>query len=81
MYDLKEVKEVRFPVDGGSRCVYITVERILKFKETPGCKGCAGTSATRLRTSYQLLCQELRLLVYVLIRRGVLKLPKKPEER
>ena len=45
MYDLKEVKEVRFPVDGGSRSVYITVERILKFKETAGCKGCAGTSA------------------------------------
>ena len=31
-----------------SRSVYITVERILKFKETPGCKGCFGTS--RLHT-------------------------------
>ena len=52
VYDLKEVP---FPVDGGepapstpsgpkSRSVYITVERILKFKETPGCKGCFGTS-------------------------------------
>ena len=28
--------------------MYITVERILKFKETPGCKGCLGTS--RLHT-------------------------------
>ena len=56
VYDLKEVP---FPVDGGepapstpsgpkSRSVYITVERILKFKETPGCKGCFGTS--RLHT-------------------------------
>ena len=56
VYDLKEVP---FPVDGSdpapstpagpkSRSVYITVERILKFKETPGCKGCAGTS--RLHT-------------------------------
>ena len=56
MYDLKEVP---FPVGGGepspstpsgpkSRSVYITVERILKFKETPGCKGCLGTS--RLHT-------------------------------
>ena len=56
MYDLKEVP---FLVDGiepapstpagpKSRNVNITVERILKFKETPGCKGCAGTS--RLHT-------------------------------
>ena len=53
--DIYDVKEVPFPVDGGepapstpagpkSRSVYITVERILRFKETPGCKGCAGTS-------------------------------------
>ena len=51
-YDLKEVP---FPIDGGiaspstpagpkSRSVYITVDRILKWKETPGCKGCKGTS-------------------------------------
>ena len=25
-----------------SRSVYITIERIIKFKETPGCKACAG---------------------------------------
>ena len=54
-----DVKEVPFPIGGGdpapstpsgpkSRSVYITVERILKFKETPGCKGCFGTS--RLHT-------------------------------
>ena len=54
-----DLKEVPFPVGGGepspstpsgpkSRSVYITVERILKFKETPGCKGCLGTS--RLHT-------------------------------
>lgn len=47
------------PMDGGepapntpagpkSRSVYIAVDRILKLKETPRCKGCAGTS--RLHT-------------------------------
>eukprot|EP00435_Cladocopium_sp_Y103_P067685 s2538_g30.t1 len=46
-----------FPPEGGlaapstpsgpkSRSVYITVERIIKFKETPGCKGCTGHSKT-----------------------------------
>ena len=51
-YDLKEIP---FPIDGGiaspstpagpkSRSVYITVDRIIKWKETPGCKGCVGTS-------------------------------------
>ena len=43
-----------FPKEGGiaspstpglkSRSVYITVDRILKWKETPGCKGCTGHS-------------------------------------
>ena len=43
-----------FPKEGGiaspstpglkSRSVYKTVDRILKWKETPGCKGCAGHS-------------------------------------
>ena len=52
VYDLKEVP---FPVGGGdsapstpsgpkTRSVYITIERILKYKETPSCKGCLGTS-------------------------------------
>ena len=56
VYDLKEVP---FPMDSSepapstpagpkSRSVHITVERILRFKETRGCKGCAGTS--RLHT-------------------------------
>ena len=47
-YDLKQIP---FPADGGiaspstpagpkSRSVYITVDRIIKWKETPGCKGC-----------------------------------------
>ena len=27
------------------RSVYITVERIIKFKETPGCKACYGKAA------------------------------------
>ena len=45
-----------FPKEGGiaspstpglkSRSVYITVDRILKWKETPGCKGCTGHSRT-----------------------------------
>jgi len=50
------LKELPFPPEGGvaspstpsgpkGRGVYITVERIIRFKETPGCKGCAGTSA------------------------------------
>ena len=52
------LQEVPFPPEGGiaapstpgarSRRVYITVERILKFKETPGCKGCLGK--TRIHT-------------------------------
>ena len=52
-YDLKEIP---FPADGGiaspstpagpkHRSVYITVDRIIKWKETPGCKGCKGMSA------------------------------------
>lgn len=46
-------KELPFPPEGGvaspstpsgpkGRGVYITLERIIKFKETPGCKGCSG---------------------------------------
>ena len=48
------LKDVPFPKEGGiaspstpglkSRSVYITVDRILKWKETPGCKGCTGHS-------------------------------------
>ena len=51
-----DLKELPFPPEGGvaspstpsgpkARGVYITVERIIKFKETPGCKGCSGTSS------------------------------------
>ena len=46
------LKEVPFPPEGSdtkpplrdpkARSVYITVERIIKFKETPGCKACYG---------------------------------------
>ena len=51
-----DLKEVPFPPEGDgiaapptptarkSRGVYITVERIIRFKETPGCKGCFGDS-------------------------------------
>ena len=50
-----ELKELPFPPEGGlaapstpsgpkARGVYITADRIIKFKETPGCKGCIGTS-------------------------------------
>ena len=52
------LKDVPFPPDGGiaspstpgpkSRSVYITLDRIIKFKETPGCKGC--TNKTRYHT-------------------------------
>ena len=48
------LKDVPFPKEGGiaspstpgpkSRSVYITVDRVLKWKETPGCKGCTGHS-------------------------------------
>eukprot|EP00435_Cladocopium_sp_Y103_P064106 s119_g25.t1 len=49
------LRELPFPPEGGmaspstpsgpkARGVYITVDRILKFKETPGCKGCIGES-------------------------------------
>ena len=48
------LKDVPFLKEGGiaspstpglkSRSVYITVDRILKWKETPGCKGCTGHS-------------------------------------
>ena len=48
-----------FPLDGGiaspstpgpkPRSVYITLDRIIKFKETPGCKGC--TNKTRYHTT------------------------------
>ena len=48
------LKDVPFPKEGGiaspstpglkSRSVYITVDRILKWKGTPGCKGCTGHS-------------------------------------
>ena len=49
------LKEVAFaneaepdaPSSAKPRSVNITVDRILRFKETPGCKGCAG------RTRYQ----------------------------
>ena len=51
-----DLKEVPFPPEGEgiaapptpsakkARGVYITVERIIRFKETPGCKGCSGDS-------------------------------------
>ena len=44
------------PRDGRPRAVYITVERIIKFGETPGCKACLGknskhTDACRKRFS------------------------------
>lgn len=50
-----DMKEIPFPADGGiaspstpvgpkARGVYITADRIIKFKETPGCKGCRGTA-------------------------------------
>ncbi|CAE7497217.1 unnamed protein product [Symbiodinium microadriaticum] len=49
------LKEVPFPPEGSddkppprepkARSVYITVERIIKFKETPGCKACYGKAA------------------------------------
>ena len=52
------LKNVPFPLEGGiaspstpgpkSRSVYITLDRIIKFKETPGCKGC--TNKTRYHT-------------------------------
>ena len=48
------LKDGPFPKEGGiaspstpglkSRSVYITVDRILKWKEAPGCKGCTGHS-------------------------------------
>ena len=51
-----DLKEVPFPPEGEGiaapptpsakkpRGVYITVERMIRFKETPGCKGCSGDS-------------------------------------
>ena len=50
------MKELPFPPERGiaspstpsglkGREGYISVERIIQFKETPGCKGCAGTSS------------------------------------
>ena len=33
-----------------SRSVYSTIERIIKFKETPGCKACAGHASSRHHT-------------------------------
>ena len=33
-----------------SRSVYITIERIIKFKETPGCKACTGHASSRHHT-------------------------------
>ena len=60
-FEIPEIalQEVPFPPEGGiaapstpgakSRRVYITVDRILKFKETPGCKGCLGK--TRIHTA------------------------------
>ena len=57
-FEIPEIalQEIPFPPEGGiaapstpgakTRRVYITVERILKFKETPGCKGCLGKSRT-----------------------------------
>ena len=55
-----DLKELPFPPEGGvaspstpsgpkGRGVYITLERIIRFKETPGCKGCAGTSSKQPR--------------------------------
>ena len=53
------LKNVLFPLDGGmafpstpgpkTRSVYITLDRIIKFRETPGCKGC--TNKTRYHTN------------------------------
>ena len=52
-----DLKEVPFPPEGEgiaapptppakrARGVYITVERIIRFKEIPRCKGCSGDSA------------------------------------
>ena len=51
-----DLKELPFPPEGGvaspstpsgpkRRGGYITLKRIIRFKETPGCKGCAGTSS------------------------------------
>ena len=75
--DLPDIalQEVPFPPDGGiaapstpgvkGRSVYITVERILRFKETPGCKACLGktrthTSECKFRFA-QLVDEEKRL--------------------
>ena len=33
-----------------SRSVYITIERIIRFKETPGCKACTGLANSRHHT-------------------------------
>ena len=33
-----------------SRSMYITIERIIKFKETPGCKACTGHASSRHHT-------------------------------
>ena len=70
------LQEVPFPPDRGiaapstpgvkGRSVYITVERILRFKETPGCKACLGktrthTSECKFRFA-QLVDEEKRLV-------------------
>ena len=60
-----------FPKEGGiaspstpglkSRSVYITVDRILKWKETPGCKGCTGHSRAhtdKCRTRLSMLVEK-----------------------
>ena len=38
------------PLGFKSRSVYITIERIIKFKETPGCKACTGHASSRHHT-------------------------------
>ena len=56
------MRELPFPPEGGlaapstpsgpkARGVYITVDRVIKFKETPGCKGCIGTSSKHTQES------------------------------
>lgn len=49
------------PAGPKSRSVYITVERIIRFKETPGCKDCSGDSKVHTeacRTRFAKLVEE-----------------------
>ena len=67
------LKNVPFPLEGGiaspstpgpkSRSVYITVDRILKFKEAPGYRACIGRTryhTEECRTRFQKLVEEKR---------------------